>query len=196
MPAAPYQAHRPPTPGACNQNIRCACCHTQVIIGLLRAAMLKRLPASKDFLIDGFPRALDQAKMFEKMVKEPQMVIAFDCPQVRCVAGMAGGHGVGCGVSCEATEAAGSYGSVDPWLAMSLRSQPQDATDGQLCVLRPMLGPTATGHQPAHHPVSGSMCCVVIAPEHSWHGTAQHRTAHHNYSTAQLPMHCNVHHHD
>lgn len=54
----------------------------QVIIGLLRAAMVKKLPASKNFLIDGFPRALDQAEMFEKMVKPPEMVLAFDCPEV------------------------------------------------------------------------------------------------------------------
>jgi hypothetical protein len=52
----------------------------QVIIGLLRAAMVKT--GAKDFLIDGFPRALDQAEMFEKMVKAPDMVLAFECPEV------------------------------------------------------------------------------------------------------------------
>jgi adenylate kinase family enzyme len=57
--------------------------HAQVIIGLLRSAMMSRVPGgSKDFLIDGFPRALDQAQMFEKMVKQPKMVLAFDCPEV------------------------------------------------------------------------------------------------------------------
>jgi hypothetical protein len=58
-------------------------CNLQVIIGLLRSAMMSRVPGgSKSFLIDGFPRALDQAQMFEKMVKQPQMVLAFDCPEV------------------------------------------------------------------------------------------------------------------
>jgi hypothetical protein len=52
----------------------------QVIIGLLRSAMMKA--GAKNFLIDGFPRALDQAEMFEKMVKQPEMVLAFDCPEV------------------------------------------------------------------------------------------------------------------
>lgn len=52
----------------------------QVIIGLLRAAMVKS--GAKNFLIDGFPRALDQAECFESMVKQPEMVLAFDCPEV------------------------------------------------------------------------------------------------------------------
>lgn len=59
-----------------------------MIIGLLRAAMVKA--GAKDFLIDGFPRALDQAEMFEKMVKAPEMVLAFDCPEVRFATGLGG----------------------------------------------------------------------------------------------------------
>jgi UMP-CMP kinase len=39
----------------------------QVIIGLLRAAMIKS--GAKEFLIDGFPRAMDQAVRFEEMIK-------------------------------------------------------------------------------------------------------------------------------
>ena len=39
----------------------------QVIIGLLRSAMIKS--GAKDFLIDGFPRAMDQAQRFEEMIK-------------------------------------------------------------------------------------------------------------------------------
>jgi adenylate kinase len=39
---------------------------------------------AKNFLIDGFPRALDQAECFEKLVKAPEMVLAFDCPEVGC----------------------------------------------------------------------------------------------------------------
>jgi hypothetical protein len=62
----------------------CAMCGSvlQVIIGLLRSAMVKA--GAKNFLIDGFPRALDQAECFEKLVKAPEMVLAFDCPEVGC----------------------------------------------------------------------------------------------------------------
>ncbi len=51
----------------------------EVIIGLLRAAMVKS--GAADFLIDGFPRALDQAHRFEQMVKPCERVIFFDCPE-------------------------------------------------------------------------------------------------------------------
>eukprot|EP00879_Flechtneria_rotunda_P010196 GHRR01010659.1.p1 GENE.GHRR01010659.1~~GHRR01010659.1.p1 ORF type:complete len:366 (+),score=147.50 GHRR01010659.1:558-1655(+) len=51
----------------------------EVIIELLRAAMIKS--NAKEFLIDGFPRALDQADMFERMVKPAELVLAFDCPE-------------------------------------------------------------------------------------------------------------------
>ncbi|WIA23697.1 hypothetical protein OEZ85_000388 [Tetradesmus obliquus] len=51
----------------------------EVIIGLLRAAMVRS--GGSSFLIDGFPRALDQAEMFERMVKPAELVLAFDCPE-------------------------------------------------------------------------------------------------------------------
>jgi adenylate kinase (isozyme 1 subfamily) len=51
----------------------------EVIIGLLKAAMIKS--GTTDFLIDGFPRALDQAHMFESMIKPCEYVIFFDCPE-------------------------------------------------------------------------------------------------------------------
>ena len=38
-----------------------------MIIGLLRTAMVKS--GARDFLIDGFPRAMDQALRFEEMIK-------------------------------------------------------------------------------------------------------------------------------
>ena len=41
--------------------------HTQVIIGLLRNAMIKS--GAKNFLVDGFPRELSQAYTFEDMIK-------------------------------------------------------------------------------------------------------------------------------
>jgi adenylate kinase family enzyme len=51
----------------------------QVIIGLLRSAMVKS--GAKDFLIDGFPRAMDQAQRFEEMIKPCESVLFFDCPE-------------------------------------------------------------------------------------------------------------------
>lgn len=54
---------------------------TEVTVGLLRAAM-QRSAATK-FLIDGFPRALDQAHVFEQDIKPPDLVIYLDCPQAR-----------------------------------------------------------------------------------------------------------------
>ena len=51
----------------------------QVIIGLLRTAMVKS--GAKEFLIDGFPRAMDQAARFEEMIKPCELVLFFDCPE-------------------------------------------------------------------------------------------------------------------
>jgi UMP-CMP kinase len=39
----------------------------QVTIALIRNAMVRS--GAKDFLIDGFPRAMDQALAFEQMIK-------------------------------------------------------------------------------------------------------------------------------
>ena len=44
----------------------------QITIGLLKKAMLKS--NSRGFLIDGFPRALDQAKTFEQQIQPCDMV--------------------------------------------------------------------------------------------------------------------------
>ena len=54
---------------------------TEVTVRLLSAAM-QGSPATR-FLIDGFPRALDQAEGFERDVKAPDLVIFLDCPQAR-----------------------------------------------------------------------------------------------------------------
>lgn len=51
----------------------------EITISLLRSAMAKS--ASKKFLIDGFPRAVDQGIAFEKAVCESTAVIFFDCPE-------------------------------------------------------------------------------------------------------------------
>lgn len=95
----------------------------QVIIGLLRAAMMKKLPESKSFLIDGFPRALDQAEMFEKMVKPPEMVLAFDCPEVS--AGL-------CSKDCKVTgmQCTGHKRSTD-------RGMQEGSTGGDYSMLQP-----------------------------------------------------------
>ncbi|DBA72571.1 hypothetical protein WJX79_010793 [Trebouxia sp. C0005] len=50
----------------------------EITIGLLKKAMLKS--GSSSFLIDGFPRALDQAQSFEEQIQPCDMVLFFDCP--------------------------------------------------------------------------------------------------------------------
>ncbi|KAJ9533489.1 hypothetical protein QJQ45_026564, partial [Haematococcus lacustris] len=50
-----------------------------VTIQLLKNAMLSS--GGKTFLIDGFPRALDQAEVFEKDIGLPKCVLFFDCPE-------------------------------------------------------------------------------------------------------------------
>lgn len=54
---------------------------TELTVRLLRAAMQRN--AATKFLIDGFPRALDQAHLFEQDIKPPDLVIYLDCPQAR-----------------------------------------------------------------------------------------------------------------
>jgi adenylate kinase family enzyme len=51
-----------------------------ITVRLLREAM-QRSSANK-FLIDGFPRELHQAEIFERDVKAPQLVVFYDCPEV------------------------------------------------------------------------------------------------------------------
>eukprot|EP00753_Platysulcus_tardus_P007450 PLAT152.7.p2 GENE.PLAT152.7~~PLAT152.7.p2 ORF type:complete len:917 (+),score=587.02 PLAT152.7:245-2752(+) len=51
----------------------------EVTLALMRKAM--RSSGSSRFLIDGFPRSLDQAFEFEKRVGAPASVLFFDCPQ-------------------------------------------------------------------------------------------------------------------
>ena len=50
----------------------------EVTIGLLKAVMVKA--ENKTFLIDGFPRALDQGLAFSQAIQEPDFVLFFDCP--------------------------------------------------------------------------------------------------------------------
>lgn len=53
---------------------------TEVTVKLLRKAM--QASSNDKFLIDGFPRAIDQAETFERDVKPPGLVLFFDCPEV------------------------------------------------------------------------------------------------------------------
>ncbi len=54
----------------------------QITIGLLKKAMLKS--GSSSFLIDGFPRALDQAQSFEEQIQPCDMVLPFLCMPFCC----------------------------------------------------------------------------------------------------------------
>ncbi|KAJ3414957.1 hypothetical protein HDV05_005788 [Chytridiales sp. JEL 0842] len=51
----------------------------EITIALLHAAMKKS--NSNKFLIDGFPRAIDQAEKFEEEVCQSKMVLYFECPE-------------------------------------------------------------------------------------------------------------------
>ncbi|KAF5829811.1 adenylate kinase-domain-containing protein [Dunaliella salina] len=53
----------------------------EITIGLLKTAMEKNREGMKMVLIDGFPRALDQAARFENDVSLPSAVLFFDCPE-------------------------------------------------------------------------------------------------------------------
>jgi len=50
----------------------------EVTLSLIKKAM-KSAPVKK-FLLDGFPRALDQAKAFASTIQKPDFVLFFDCP--------------------------------------------------------------------------------------------------------------------
>ncbi|KAK6098306.1 bifunctional uridylate/adenylate kinase [Batrachochytrium dendrobatidis] len=51
----------------------------EITIALLHAAM--KQSGSKRFLIDGFPRKMDQALKFEEMVCKSKLVMYFECPE-------------------------------------------------------------------------------------------------------------------
>ncbi|KAJ3208626.1 hypothetical protein HDU67_006622 [Dinochytrium kinnereticum] len=50
-----------------------------IVIGLLRSAIIENIDAP-GILIDGFPRAVDQAQSFEQTIAKPNRVIFFNCP--------------------------------------------------------------------------------------------------------------------
>ncbi len=61
-------------------------CLQEAVLGLLRDAMIKNAATSKGFLIDGYPRELDQGKRFENEVGVQQE--NFSVPQIE--------HPLGC----------------------------------------------------------------------------------------------------
>jgi len=50
----------------------------ETVLGLLRDAMIKKASVSKGFLIDGYPRELDQGKKFEADVAPVKAVLYFE----------------------------------------------------------------------------------------------------------------------
>ncbi|KAJ3237094.1 hypothetical protein HDU81_009974 [Chytriomyces hyalinus] len=50
-----------------------------IILGLLKTEILSHMD-TRGFLIDGFPRAMDQAKEFEHVICPPKKVLYFSCP--------------------------------------------------------------------------------------------------------------------
>lgn len=59
--------------------ILCTYLPQEVTIGLLKAAMLTS-PGTKGFLIDGFPRELQQGRMFTKQVPIVEYIIIVQLP--------------------------------------------------------------------------------------------------------------------
>jgi len=51
----------------------------QVVLDLLKQAMLKNLGNAKGFLIDGYPREVEQGEAFEKDIAPCSLVLYFDC---------------------------------------------------------------------------------------------------------------------
>ncbi|KAF2884770.1 hypothetical protein ILUMI_21377 [Ignelater luminosus] len=53
----------------------------EVVLDLLKEAILKSLPNSKGFLIDGYPREKEQGVMFEKNISPVDLVLFFDASE-------------------------------------------------------------------------------------------------------------------
>ena len=56
----------------------CACVLQETVLTLLKEAMMKKAASSKGFLIDGYPRELDQGKRFEADVAAVECVLYFE----------------------------------------------------------------------------------------------------------------------
>lgn len=53
----------------------------EVVLELIKEAMVKALPTSKGFLIDGYPREKEQGILFEKNIAPVNVVLFFDCSE-------------------------------------------------------------------------------------------------------------------
>lgn len=53
----------------------------EVVLDLLREAIVKNLPTSKGFLIDGYPREKEQGILFEQKIAPVNVVIFFDASE-------------------------------------------------------------------------------------------------------------------
>ncbi|KAJ8955551.1 hypothetical protein NQ318_001381 [Aromia moschata] len=53
----------------------------EVVLDLIREAMLAALPTSKGFLIDGYPREREQGILFEKNIAPVSLVLFFDASE-------------------------------------------------------------------------------------------------------------------
>ncbi|EFA03917.1 adenylate kinase isoenzyme 1 isoform X2 [Tribolium castaneum] len=53
----------------------------EVVLDLLKEAILKCLPSSKGFLIDGYPREKEQGIMFEQKIAPVNIVLFFDASE-------------------------------------------------------------------------------------------------------------------
>jgi len=51
----------------------------QVVLDLLKQAMLKNVSTAKGYLIDGYPREVEQGEDFEKDIAPCSLVLYFDC---------------------------------------------------------------------------------------------------------------------
>jgi len=50
-----------------------------VVLDLIKTAMLKNLESAKGFLIDGYPREVEQGEDFENQIAPASLVLYFDC---------------------------------------------------------------------------------------------------------------------
>lgn len=53
----------------------------EVVLDLLKEAILKALPTSKGFLVDGYPREKEQGVLFEKNIASVNLVLFFDASE-------------------------------------------------------------------------------------------------------------------
>lgn len=53
----------------------------EIVLDLLKEAILKALPTAKGFLIDGYPREKEQGILFEKNIAPVDLVIFFDASE-------------------------------------------------------------------------------------------------------------------